>query len=184
MRQNLVESYIDKLRSSFGSARPPIEEAKLRVLYDARNYVGMILHIQSILNLGMKVRLGLVNDGGPDAPAWVSRPANIPFYGTSEFQQFRVTIYLRKSFLRKGNFDEVVVAIAHELSHVLLDAVDHSLQKEEEAVDLTAMLFGFRDFYVTGCRSTHIEGDICETRVMGYLTYEEVGHAAIYMTFR
>jgi hypothetical protein len=185
MRQNLVESYIDKLRSSFGPVRQPIKGEELRVLYDAKDYAGMVLHIQKTLCLNMKVRLGLVNNGGPDAPAWVWRPNDMPLYGTSAFQQLTVTVYLRKSFLHEGSFEETVIAVAHELCHILLDATGHSLRYQEEAVDLTAMLFGFRDFYVTGCRSVRSGSDESyQIREAGYLTPEEVGYAAIYMTFR
>lgn len=185
MRTGLIESLINGLRESFGSVRPPIQEEELRVLYDAKDYAGMILHIQKILCLNMNVRLGLVNSGGPDAPAWVWRPTDMPLYGTSAFRELTVIVYLRKTFLHNGNFEEAVLAIVHELCHILLDATGHSLREQEEAVDLTAMLFGFRDFYVTGCRSVrNRNGEPYEIRECSYLTQEEVGHAAIYMTFR
>jgi hypothetical protein len=195
MRKILVESFIDKLRSSFGPAKTPIAEEPLRVLYDAKDYAGMIRHIQDILRLDMKVRLGLVNKGGPDAPAWVRRPEFMPHYGSLAFRQVTVEVYIRKSFLLESNFEQTVLAIAHELCHVVLDATGHSLRKQEEAVDLTAMLLGFRDFYVTGCRSEHKGSDVHRRAFSdfwemyqvvntGYLTLEEVSHAATYMTFR
>jgi len=38
--------------------------------------------------------------------------------------------------------------IAHELSHIVLSEIGHPLADSEEAVDLTAMLLGYRDIYV------------------------------------
>jgi hypothetical protein len=193
MRQHLVESYIDQLLATFGSARFPVAEEDLQHSYDRRNYANMISHIKGHLNLNIGMRLGLVNSGGPNAPAWVQMPVYMPLYGTREFQSLTITVFLRKSFLQEGTFERVVCAIAHELCHVLLDGILHPLREKEEAVDLTAMLMGFRDFYVTGCNSVRDETSqedllagyrVYGTRVLGYLTPEEVSHAATYMTYR
>lgn len=194
MRKTLVESYIDELRASFGPVKRPIMEERLRVLHDAKDYAGMIRYVQDALHLNMRIRLGLVNKGGPEnALAWIERPGIIPHYGSRAFQQMIVVIYLRKSFLREGTFEAVVHAIAHELCHIVLYGINHPLQMEEEAVDLTAMLLGFRDFYMTGCRSVHkrkrswldilTSKEPCAIKYIGYLTPEEVAHAASYMTF-
>lgn len=43
-----------------------------------------------------------------------------------------------------------VMAIAHELSHIVTSSIQHRLQRYEEATDLTAMYLGYRHFYVTG----------------------------------
>mgnify|MGYP001601669679 CR=1 FL=1 len=40
-----------------------------------------------------------------------------------------------------------LVRISHECAHIALDDVWHPLRDLEEAVDLTAMLFGYRKFY-------------------------------------
>jgi hypothetical protein len=117
----------------------------------------------------------------------------MPLYGTREFEQTEVMMYLRKSFLRDGFFESTVLAIAHELCHIVLDGIAHPLRRSEEAVDLTAMLLGFRDFYVTGCHITrraprqmtelHVSYTISTELRCGYLSPEEVKYAAIYMTF-
>lgn len=193
MRKGLIESHINALRASFGPVRPSIAEDELQLLYNRRDYAGMANHIRNILHLDMRVFLGLVNSGGPNAPAWIAVPAVMPLFGTPAFKRLAVTMYLRKSFLAGSCFDGVVCAIAHEFCHVILDATIHPLRLQEEAVDLTAMLLGFRDFYVTGCRSVRdassrediLAGSrVSEIRTQGYLTYEEVGYAAEYMTFR
>ncbi|MFA6969521.1 MAG: hypothetical protein WC217_02910 [Candidatus Paceibacterota bacterium] len=193
MRKNLVESYIDSLKASLGPVRRPIAEENLRSLHENKDYAGMVGHVKSSFHLDTGIRLGLVKKGGPEAPAWVEQPVHMPMFGTSQFRQLIITMYLRKSFLAVVGFEEVVCAIAHELSHVVLNSIHHPLCRQEEAVDLTAMLLGFRDFYVTGCRSVrdvstpqdiHDGRKVIETKTQGYLTLEEVSYAAEYMTFR
>lgn len=194
MRQALVESYIDRLRASFGKLRRPVAEEELRALYDAKDYSGMVYYVQTALHLDLTVRLGLVNKGGPNAPAWINGSVPMPMYGTAAFRQEVVTMYIRKTFLAEVPFDTVVTAIAHELCHVVLNATGHPLREQEEAVDLTAMLLGFRDFYVTGCRVVRRQQLPLADRLasyqaywvssVGYLTQEEISHAATYMTYR
>lgn len=194
MRQALVESYIDRLRASFGKLRNPVAEEELRALYDAGEYGRMVHHIQTALHLDLTVRLGLVNSGGPNVPAWIVGAHSLPMYGTAAFRQREVTMYVRKTFLAEVPFDTVVTAIAHELCHVVLYSTQHPLRYQEEAVDLTAMLLGFRDFYVTGCRivrrqqlsqADQLAGyQAYQVSSVGYLTQEEISHAATYMTYR
>lgn len=194
MRQAQIESWIQALRTSFGPVRVPIDGEVLQELYNKGDYGRMLYQVQSALHLDMRARLGLVNSGGPDVPAWVVGSVNMPLFGTPAFRSTEVTVYLRKSFVEQARFEEIVLAMAHEMCHVVLNATRHSLRRQEEAVDLTAMLLGFRDFYVTGCR-TVTEKKLSRTESLagwkgyvtsshGYLTYEEVSHAATYMTYR
>ncbi len=176
MRTDLVASHIQQLRTSLGTLRMSIPEEVLIAQYKQRNYVDMVRTIREMMNLDMKVTLGIVSSGGPNAPAWILLPSPMPAFGTSDFRRTSVTLFLRKNFLDTGGFEEIVCAIAHEFSHVVLNAVNHPLREHEEAVDLTAMMLGFRDFYLTanaGRRERY-----------GYLSAGEVSFAAHYMTFR
>jgi hypothetical protein len=194
MRKALVESCVDGLRASFGLVKKPVAEEELHRLHDAGDYAGLVRCVQDALFLNVKIRLGLVNKGGPkDAPAWIEWPKTMPCYGSQAFQQTTVVVYLRKSHIREATFEAIVCTIAHELCHVVLGAVWHPLRWEEEAVDLVAMLLGFRDFYVTGSRSVYkrkrswlerlTNKEPYTIRHLGYLTQEEVAYAASYMTF-
>ena len=60
-------------------------------------------------------------------------------------------MFIKKSFLDEDRFEQVVMAIAHELSHIVLHGLNHPLRECEVAVDLTAMILGYRDFYLDGC---------------------------------
>lgn len=190
MRREMIESYIDQLRRSFGPICRPVAEEELYELYRAEDYARMIYHIQTALHLDLRLRLGLVNRGGPNFPAWVVGYRSMPMYGTAAFRQLCVTIYLRKTFLQRASFEEVVIAMAHELSHIVLESTYHHLRREEEAVDLTAMLLGFRDFFLTGSstiRDRHhsLDGTVKYKELhLGYLTPEEVSYASTYMTCR
>ena len=193
MRKALIESYSKQLIKSFGALKPPVEEAEPQRLYDKKDYAGMIACVKKILRLDVRVIMAVVKKGGLNAPAWVERPVPMPMYGTAAFRQTVVTVHLRKSFLDDSIFEEVVIAIAHELCHVVLDATAHVLQMEEEAVDLTAILLGFRDFYVTGCESVRkvklpwweslLGKERYRSSRTGYLSAAEVRYAAHLMTF-
>src|SRR5262249_9385209 len=50
-------------------------------------------------------------------------------------------------FLEQSTYGQAAITIAHELSHIVLESIQHPLKKEEKAVDLTAMLLGFSRLY-------------------------------------
>jgi hypothetical protein len=97
------------------------------------------------MNIDVQLVVGWVRSGGPkDAPAWITLPERMPYYGDPAFKEMTLTIYIRKSFLEDSTYDQAAIVIAHELSHIVLDAIAHPLRRVEKAVDLTAMLLGFR----------------------------------------
>ncbi|TSC71633.1 MAG: hypothetical protein G01um101470_535 [Parcubacteria group bacterium Gr01-1014_70] len=160
MRREMIETYIRKLSSAFGGIRPPVKKERLLELHTKKDFTGMVGFIRTTLSLDdIRMRVGLVTAGGlaGNIPAWVSFPNPMPIYATPAFKHTLVTIFLRKAFLNQRPFEMVVVAIAHELSHIVLEAIGHTLMKKEEAVDITAMLFGYRNFYRVGCRMVDTE---------------------------
>lgn len=109
----------------------------------------MLRMVRESLRLDMQLRIAYVNSGGPkSAPAWVHAPVPMPMYGTQEFRNTKVTVYIRKAFIEEAPFSALVCAMSHELSHVVLNSMGHSLRTQEEAVDLTAMILGYRDFFL------------------------------------
>lgn len=174
MRRDMLEYYIKNLRRSFG-LRPPVPEENMRRLYDAKDYHGLTGAIMSTMNINLRVNLGLVNSGGPNAPAWLSRPGALPPVYSPLYQNTVVTVFLRRSFLAEARFTSVVLAISHELSHVILDSVYHELRTKEEAVDLNAMLFGFGSYYIKGA-------EMRDGGRIGYLTQDETAYANWFMT--
>jgi hypothetical protein len=57
---------------------------------------------------------------------------------------------------------------------VVLDSLAHPLRREEKAVDLTAMLLGFRNLYESGCYKEERLYNGMAWQKMGYLSKEEV----------
>jgi len=100
-------------------------------------------------------------------------PARMPPFGSAEFKRTKVTMFLRKQFVTAGTYQMLAAAVAHELSHVVLNSIGHPLRTEEEAVDLTAMILGYRDIYV----ETAFVGDQ-RRQQLGYLSSDEVRYAA------
>ena len=77
-----------------------------------------------------------------------------------------------RSFLEQRPFDEVSIGIAHELSHLVLDSIKHPLRHCEKAVDLTAMMLGFRRLFATGTYKEIRHQNHLEVRQQGYLSHE------------
>lgn len=105
------------------------------------------------MNLNVRITLHWTSDGPEGKPAWVTMPRDMPYYGTPEFSCVEVRVYIVKSFAMKEPYTRFAAAVAHELSHVVLRAIDHPLKEDEKAVDLTAMILGFSDVYR---RSVHM----------------------------
>jgi hypothetical protein len=198
-RTAMIDLFIDLLVPSLGGIRPsiPIYESALHGAYKDRDYTEMVRLIRDTLRLDLRVRVGLVNHTTREEPAWIEMPSVMPRYGTAEFKQTLVTVYIQKSFLKDAGYKQVVIIIAHELSHVVLSSIQHPLQHEEVAVDLTAMLLGFRDFYRLGVEYQPILETIMlilvaivlrivitRKRNLGYLTPHEVRYAGRVMDAR
>jgi hypothetical protein len=196
---NDIRSYIEQLRFSLGKGRPAVSRKQLRSFFAAKVYTGMIKFIRDSMNLDVRLRLGIANNGGPpNAIAWIPLPSRLPPFGSREFREHRFTVFIKKSFLDEGRFEQVVMAIAHELSHIVLHGLDHPLRECEVAVDLTAMLLGYRDFYLDGCEYIETRprafwdrfkhelkyafgrNQIRLTKSVSYLKPEEVAYAAFH----
>jgi hypothetical protein len=98
----------------------------------------------------------------------------MPPYGSDEFKELRLDMYLRKSFLDQSAYDQIAIAIAHELSHIVLESIRHPLRRCEKAVDLTAMLLGFSGLYASGAHKEQQVYDTITIHGLGYLSIEEV----------
>ena len=188
MRQQLIESQLKVLRTTFGDGQPPAPHDRLRLQFKEKNYTGIVKYIRDSMHLNLRIRVGIAKTiRSNETPAWVEMPSPMPLLGTSEFKRTLATIFLNKDFLARASFEQLVVVIAHEMSHIVLNALRHPLRVEETAVDLTAMLLGFRDFYIDGCETvtTHrwFYRREVQIRRLGYLTKAEVDHAGLLLGY-
>jgi hypothetical protein len=175
-----IKRYLSQLQETLPSV-PPISPESLKALHKAQDYKGMVKLIKGAMNIeDITFRVFWVPEGAAahqKAPAWVKLPEHpneIPFYGTAEFKKTSLKMFFRKTFLADSTYDQVAIMIAHELSHVVLDSIRHPLKRVEKAVDLTAMLLGFRHLYVSGAHKTEQTGDRIKTHSIGYLSLAEV----------
>jgi hypothetical protein len=150
-------------------------------MHAAQDYKGMVQLIKKAMSIeDVTFLVFWVPEGAAqrkqqkDAPAWVQLPEELPFYGTKAFKETSLKMFFRKSFLEGHTYDQVAIVIAHELSHVVLDSIRHPLRREEKAVDLTAMLLGFRLLYLSGAHKEHRTSKSIQTETIGYLSPAEV----------
>ncbi len=151
MRLELLDQHVNSLYQVLGGIRPLVPVAELQRLYGNRDYTGVVGFVRDTMGLRLRIRVGYANSGGPKtAPAWVELPKAFPIIGSPAFKNMTVTMYIRKRFIEEAPFASFVAAVAHEMSHVLLGALQNPLAANEEATDLTAMMMGFSEFYVQG----------------------------------
>jgi hypothetical protein len=165
-----VRKYTQQLRQMLPYV-PPIDLTSLKRLHEARDHKGIIKLVKRLMNIEAVtfqvfwVPDGAASDSGlKDAPAWVKLPSNMPFYGSEEFKEMTIEMFFRRSFFQQA-YDQAVLAVAHEFSHVVLESIWHPLRKCEKAVDMTAMILGFGQLYEATYNKINI-------KTLGYLTRE------------
>src|SRR5262249_40133244 len=125
----------------------------------------MLGWIKQSMKLDLRVGLRIVNAAGPSPPMWIETPRPMPAFGTAEFCRTRVVVNARRDLLETRPFTWIVAGFAHELAHVVLFSIDHPLQHQEKAVDLTAMILGYQ-LFVADAEVTRIEGAWLSTLLM------------------
>ena len=194
-----LDAWTSDLVAFFKGASDPVKTKEMREFFSARDFTSLVGVIKRELRLDVRLRIGYVKSGGDaNSPAWVELPQPMPPYGTESFRRATVTMFIRNEFIKQLPFETVVSAIAHEMSHIVLEATGHPLRKNEKVVDLTAMILGFSEIYVKGIaheRTFEVYDDAIQgenfvisngssrsTRTvkykLGYLTVEEVLEAS------
>lgn len=174
-RKDMIENYLQELCESFNGPKKPVDPEPLQKMHREENYSAMVKLVKDNLSLhDLNVILGKVKSGGPkNTSAWINFPSKMPFYGTKEFKKVEVKIFIRKKFMQEWPFEAVVSSLSHEFSHVALNLIGHRLEKVEEAVDLTAMIFGFNEFFQTGVEELYRRIVSCvkgrEENLTGYM---------------
>jgi len=175
-----IKRHLDSLLLSFKKAAPPIRAGTLELLYAEQDFAAMLGWIKNSLMLDLKVRLRIISRPEASAPPmWIEIPKPTPMYGTKEFRNMRVVVNARKDLLDTKPFPWIVAGFAHKLCHVVLFSIGHPLQHDEKAVDLTAMILGYREFVVAAeYKFQNMKHSI------GYLTSEERNFADHYIRSR
>ena len=85
MREEMIRALVLELTEALSGIRPPVPPDELREMHRKKDFSGMMRYIRNTLHLDIKIRIGFVNNGGPDkAPAWIDSPYPMPLYGTPE----------------------------------------------------------------------------------------------------
>ncbi len=201
MRDQQIRKWITKLEHSFGEPRPLADVTELERLYRAHDYAGMVRSIKERFGLTTPVRFELSSSGAPidkqgqRARAWCR--INLRPFAFRKNRVLDATVYCDTKRIVSGPLEAVTICMSHELSHIMLENTRHSLRRHEEAVDLMAMLLGYRKFYAIHAtkvaraansaehfidalmagKNPPLTRDLYESRV-GYLSPEEIRYAA------
>jgi len=108
---------------------------------------------EKMASIGCSVADFLLPEGTEKASAFVVYSKNLPLFGTPDFESEKIVIFVFNQRICES-FEAFVHCIAHELCHVILDAIKHPLRKEEIAVDLAAMILGFCNVIQDGRHSS------------------------------
>lgn len=173
----VVSKYLHQLQQALPRVSP-IPEDTLRSLHAAQDYKGFVAFIKKTMKIECRLIVAWINSGAPkgmeEAPAWIRTPSPMPIYGTKAFRELTLTMFLRKSKLEQWSYDQMAIVVAHELSHVVLNSIGHPLRGCEKAVDLTAMVLGFRRLYASGSYKEQGLQNSKSSYQLGYLSPHEV----------
>jgi len=150
----MIEDYLRQLVRATGRIEPPIDADMLGQLYLRGDYPAMLGWIKTSMRIELRIGLRIVDLDAPSPPMWIETPSPMPRPGTPEHRAARAIVNARRDWLLGKPFGWIVAGFAHELSHVVLFALDHPLQHEEKAVDLTAMILGYDRFIATSEATT------------------------------
>lgn len=176
-----VSIYIHQLRKALPYV-PPVSVKKIKALHDKGDLGGVVKLIRRTMNVNVRLTVHWTNAEPPsglgDAPAWIRRPQKMPYYGTRAFNEVTADLFIRKEFANTRPYDQFALMVAHELSHIVLDSIEHPLRLEEKAVDLTAMLLGFSYLYRRASRSVQqVDYKTYQRNQLGYLSDLELDEA-------
>jgi hypothetical protein len=184
-----VKAHLDQLRKVLPYV-PPIAVEKIKALHEKGDLGGVVKLVRNTMNVNVHLTLHWTSGlhwtsensatwKRPNAPAWIVGPEKMPYYGTDAFKEVKVDLFITKEFAGKAQYYQFAMAVAHELSHVVLDAIDHPLRQEEKAVDLTAMLLGFSYLYRKGAHTVERVGNNQFRHAsLGYLSEREIDAAS------
>lgn len=154
---------LDEYRQVF-----PVEKlAATRLLFENKQYDLVISDLKRYIGISPKVTL-LVKEQhclGENTSAKIILPIN--FFQTIHACSHKYEIHITKKMTK--SFENFVVAITHELSHLLLFIEGNSYWQNEKAVDILSIITGFGHEIKVGRKMQ----DINLLQTFGYLSDNE-----------
>lgn len=149
-----------------------VNERELEKLFEKKRYQDIIFlirkHMGIVCGLSVKCIVDTDNPYQYSAPARVQLPSFFHPYGSRRQKELKINMWFYKSHAQ--SYRPFIVAMAHELSHVLLYSLNNQFKTSEEATDICAILCGFGKYYELG--HTTFRGTTKSE--LGYLSFEEV----------
>lgn len=185
---------LQQLITTFDGVREDFDLDVIREAYAQKKYTECIFVIQNFIKIPFKLRVAYVNSGAKGrGHVWLETPVNLStlvlHHGVEHVNKYcDITIWLRKPFLETAlSIETFVYAIAHEMSHIILNAQEHPLRRSEPAVDLTAAIHGFSNILHIGrTQETYFFRDSRDigrdTTTWGYLSTEQAFAAHLYIS--
>lgn len=172
-REEQLASITKTLKNSFPVINP-INRNLLEGLFNEKKYTEIFSVMKN--HMGITCRLSVkcitTKRNPSDSPATVDIPENFPLFGTSAQKNLVIKLTFYKELT--DSFFVFIMAISHELSHIVLNSVAHPLKTSEEATDITAMILGYGLYYELGNTTFKEENFKRYFSKLGYLSFEEV----------
>lgn len=157
-RFELINNCVGQLAQSLNGVKKPIDVEPLREFYKKGEYREMFKLVRNAMGLDMRLVVGYWNNGPSINPArvYIGNPRLLPKLGSKDFREIKITVLIKNKFLKSAPFESVVLAMSHEMAHVVLAALRHPLNNLankddlEVATDITAMMLGFVDMFESG----------------------------------
>ncbi len=149
MLREEIRFHLEQLHIVFGRPYQLMHSESLRKLCKSRDHSAILDFIAKSIPLETTVSLEYESNCGPRyAVARVLLPTVVPHYDTKAFKESIFPIYVQERFLAEAPVGSIVCVLAHEVSHIVLPSRGFELPCAEELVDLAAMWFGYRTFFL------------------------------------
>lgn len=146
MNHAVIRSHITLLIDILGKPRPPIHPGELVLLCVQKRYPEMFEAIKKDLGLTSELLVTFVEGSTIDNKGMrITIPQKMwkTMYGKT-YGESAIEVRVANEFLLQPSPGLIAFAMAHELCHLLLAIKEPRLFKRELAVDISAMLLGYR----------------------------------------
>ncbi|MFC1608860.1 hypothetical protein ACFL2R_00650 [Patescibacteria group bacterium] len=151
------------LRDGLGSN----ELSQARGLYDNKEY-GKCLGVLK-KNFRFSPTIHMFRKKDQKVGTHVVVPEPFPRIGTPAYSKLIVEFHIHYQTINIS-FETFITAVTHELSHLVLDSIQHHARRNELAVDMLPLVFGFEDIVKKGRKVDRDMGHFITQYRGGYFT--------------
>ena len=188
IRKAEIDERFLKLQKLLGMKHDPIPYLEIYRCSESNNIAGIAKIVKTQMRVDAKLQL-LYHDRAAQknsAPLWVDIPFSMPLRGSKDFADLLIPLHIRRPIFEEMNIAARTQSLAHEIMHVLLASVHSPFTRDEMAVDVAIIIFGYGIYYAAN-RSAMPSGKFSQPgfelfqslfgderiSTFGYLTLEE-----------